>query len=173
VGRNLDIREVEKKVKEWCTDEGIFKIKRPTDSKAEFIFDLTYPFNHPQPMHFLIVLPKEKDHVKIICGTQISPPHLQCLKKAEIAQRFFQGFTKTMLILQVLHSIKQENNVPTFWELSDEIYLDGLTKNEFFKVLRKIFFATISAIILLNELCTPGGELPKTSPGLEHIPFYG
>ena len=168
----MDIEEVESKVKEWCTDEGIFKIKRPRDPKAEFIFDLTYPYNHPHPMNFLVVRPKDQDQIKIICGTQISPPHLQCLKKSEINQKFLQGFTKTMLFLQVLHSIKQEDNIPNFWELSDEIYIDGLTKNEFFKVLKKIYFATISAILLLNELCTPG-EISKAGTGMEHIPFYG
>lgn len=168
----MDIEEVESKVKGWCTDEGIFKIKRPRDQNAEFIFDLIYPYNHPHPMNFLVVMPKDQDQIKIICGTQISPPHLQCLKKPEINQKFLQGFTKSMLFLQVLHSIKQEENIPNFWELSEEIYIDGLTKNEFFKVLRKIYFATISAILLLNELCTPG-EISKTAPGLEHIPFYG
>jgi len=40
----LDIKEVEKKVKEWCMDEGIFKIKRPSDEKTEFIIDITYYF---------------------------------------------------------------------------------------------------------------------------------
>jgi len=168
----LGIREIEKKIKEWCTDEGIFKIKRPSDSKTEFIFELSYPFNHPRPMHFVVLVPKERDFVRIICGTKISPPHLQCLKKGEVRQRFLQHFTKTMLFLQVLHSIKHEKNVPIFWELSDQIYFDGLTKNEFFKSLRKIYFATISAIILLNELCG-AGEMPKPSTETEFIPFYG
>jgi hypothetical protein len=94
VGNNLDVEKVEKQVKEWCTDEGIFKIKRPSDSKAEFIFDLTYPFNHPHPMHFLAVMPKEKDHITIACGTQISPPHLQCLKSQKRPSAFSKASRK-------------------------------------------------------------------------------
>jgi len=154
-------------------DEGIFKIKRPSDEKTEFIIDITYPFEHPHPMHFIALVPKERDHLKIVCGTKISPPHLQCLeRKIEILQKFLQQFTKTMLFLQINHSIKQEKNVPVFWELSDNIYFDGLKKNEFFKSLQKIYYATISVILLLNELCSPG-EISKTAPGMEHIPFYG
>lgn len=171
-GLDLTIKEIENKVKEWCTEEGIFKIKRPNDQNTDFIFDLTYPYNHPQPMHFVALVPKQQDHLKIICGTKISPPHLQCLQKVEICQKFLQNFTKTMLFLQIIHSLKQEKNIPVFWELLDQIYFDGLTKNEFFKTIRKIYFATVSAIILLNELCSPG-EASKTTGLTEHIPFYG
>ncbi|NVM29131.1 MAG: DUF2299 family protein [Candidatus Helarchaeota archaeon] len=168
----MDRKQVEKKIKDWCMDEGIFKIKRPSDPKTDFIIDLTYPFNHPRPMSFVVLVPKERDLLKIICGTKISPPHLQCLKKPEIRQRFLQTFTKNMLFIQVIHSIKHEKNVPVFWELSDQIYFDGLNKNEFFKAIRKVYFAAISAILLLNELCTPG-EIAKTTPEMDHIPFYG
>ncbi|MFX1297991.1 MAG: DUF2299 family protein [Promethearchaeota archaeon] len=168
----MNTKEIEKKIKDWCTDEGIFKIKRPNDSKADFIFDLTYPFNHPRPMHFLALVPKERDFLRIICGTKISPPHLQCLKKVEVCQKFLQQFTKTVLFLQVIHSIKHEKNVPVFWELSDQIYFDGLSKNEFFKSIRKIYFATISAILILNELCG-AGEIPKSATDMDYIPFYG
>lgn len=168
----MNSKDIEKKVKSWCTDEGIFKIKRPSDPKADFIIDLTYPFNHPRPMSFVVLVPKERDFLRIICGTKISPPHLQCLKKTEIRQKFLQAFTKNMLFLQVIHSIKHEKNVPVFWELSDQIYFDGLNKNEFFKSMRKVYFAAISAILLLNELCMPG-EIGKTTPEMEHIPFYG
>lgn len=169
----LDIKEVEKKIKDWTTNEGIFKIKRPSEPNTEFIIDLTYPFNHPRPMNFVILVPKERDFVKILCGTKISPQHLQCLKTLEIQQKFLQGFTKTMLFLQVQHSIKNEKNIPVFWELSVQIYFDGLTKNEFFMGVQKVYFATILAILLLNELCTPGGDISKTAPGMDHIPFYG
>ncbi|NVM52927.1 MAG: DUF2299 family protein [Candidatus Helarchaeota archaeon] len=165
-------KEIERKIKEWSTDEGIFKIKRPSDAKTDFIIELMYPFNHPRPMGFVVLVPKERDFLRILCGTKISPPHLQCLKKSEIRQKFLQTFTKNMLFIQVIHSIKHEKNVPIFWELSDQIYFDGLTKNEFFKSIRKIYFATISAILLLNELCA-SGEISKTAPGMEHIPFYG
>ena len=168
----MNIKEIEKLVKEWCTDEGIFKIKRPTDDKTSFVFELTYPFNHPRPMHFVALVPKERDFIKIACGTKISPPHLQCLKKVEIRQKFLQQFTKTMLFLQILHSLKNEKNVPVFWEISDQIYFDGLTKNEFFKALRRIYFATVSAILLLNKLCG-AGEMPKHAPDTDYIPFYG
>ncbi len=168
----MNSKEIEKMVKEWCTAEGIFKIKRPGDANVEFIFDLIYPFEHPHPMNFITLAPKERDYIRIICGTKISPPHLQCLQKVETRQKFLQNFTKAMLFLQVLHSIKQEKDIPVFWELSDQIYFDGLNKNEFFKVLRKIYFATISAIILLNELCTPG-EIAKGATGIEQMPFYG
>jgi len=168
----VNSKEIEKTVKEWCTEEGIFKIKRPSDPKTNFIFELSYPFNHPRPMHFITLVPKERGLIRIACGTKISPPHLQCLKKSEVRQKFLQQFTKTMLFQQVLHSIKQEKNIPVFWEISDEIYFDGLTKNEFFKSLRKIYFSTVSAILLLNELCG-AGEIPKASPETEHIPFYG
>jgi len=169
----LNYKEVEQKIKAWTTSEGIFKIKRPSDPKTEFIIDLMYPFNHPQPMNFVVLVPKERDYLRILCGTKISPPHLECLKKPEIRHKFLQNFTKTMLFLQIIHSLKQEKNIPIFWELSEQIYFDGLTKHEFFKALRKVYFATISAILLLNELCSPGGVLTKPGPGMEHIPFYG
>ena len=171
-GFSLNSREVEKKIKDWTTNEGIFKIKRPGDPKTEFVIDLLYPFNHPHPMSFVVLVPIERDFVKILCGTKISPPHLECLKKPEIRQKFLQNFTKSMLFLQIIHSLKQEKNIPVFWELSEQIYFDGLTKHEFFKAIRKVYFSTVSAILLLNELCTPG-EISKTSPGIEHIPFYG
>ena len=171
-GFSLNSKEVEKKIKDWTTMEGIFKIKRPSDQKTDFVIDLMYPFNHPRPMNFVVLVPKERDFARILCGTKISPQHLQCLKKPEITQRFLQSFTKSMLFMQIIHSVKQEKNVPVFWELSEQIYFDGLTKNAFFKAIRKVYFATVSAILLLNQLCTTG-EIPKTTPDMEHIPFYG
>lgn len=172
MGLPLNTKEVERKIKDWTTDEGIFKIKRPSDPNADFVIELIYPYNHPRPMSFIVLVPKERDFLRILCGTQISPAHLQCLKKPEILQKFLQNFTKTMLFLQIIHSLKQEKNMPVFWELSEQIYFDGLTKHEFFKAIRKVYFATVSAILLLNELCTPG-EIPKTTSEMEHIPFYG
>ena len=165
-------KDIEKKIKGWATDEGIFKIKRPRDEKTDFVIDLTYPFNHPRPMNIVVLVPKDRDFLRILCGTKISPQHTQCLQKPEIHQRFLQGFTKSMLFLQIFHSIKHEKKVPVFWELAEQIYFDGLTKDAFFKAIRKVYFATVSAILLLNEICATG-EIPKTAPGMEHIPFYG
>jgi len=168
----LNTKEVERNIKDWTTNEGIFKIKRPSDQNTDFVIDLTYPFNHPRPMNFVVLVPKERDFLRILCGTKISPQHLQCLNKPAIRQKFLQNFTKSMLFLQIIHSLKNEKNVPVFWELSEQIYFDGLTKHEFFKSIRKVYFATVSAILLLNELCITG-EIPKTTPDMEHIPFYG
>ncbi|MHA1310086.1 MAG: DUF2299 family protein [Candidatus Helarchaeota archaeon] len=170
---------IEETIRTWCQDEGIYRIKHKGDELAKrnlFIFDIDYPYNHPHPVRMQVFVPKGKDFVVILCSTKISPIHINALKSNnKIVQNFIDKFLDKMYLLQVDYNLRSNKNYPDAWAISDRIFFDGLTKNEFYKTIKKIFNAQMYANLILNKACmfAKGNDIKKISNKSFDIPFYG
>ena len=154
---NMFKEGIEKKVLEICEAEGIFKEKMKPHENFNFAFKVTYPPRHPHPKHLVVVVPKNKKFVSIELATKISPQHLEAFKKMEeqtstsFIPLFFHILTKMLLNRNLFYQFNAKNNSYVF---SEHIYFDGLTMDNFYRAIRKIYYASVSAHITINEVAS-------------------
>ncbi len=151
------IEDIEKKVLEICKAEGIFKEKMPPHENFLFAFKVTYPPGHPHPNHLVVVVPKNKQYVSIELATKISPQHLATFKKMEeqtgtsFIPLFFHLLRNMLLNRNLFYQFNANNDSYVF---SEHIYFDGLTMHSFYQALRKIYYASVSAQITINDVAS-------------------
>ena len=177
--RIYNSKNVEEIIRNWCQDEGIFRIKHKGDELAkinQFIFDLDFPYNHPRPVRIQVFVPKGKDFVVILCSTKISTNHINILKNnKKVVQQFINEFIDRMYLIQVEFNLRNAKTHPDAWALSTRIFFDGLSKNEFYKGIKKVYNSHMIGNFILNKACMTekGTDLKKMSDKSFDIPFYG
>ena len=92
----------------------------------------------------------------ISLGTQISKPHIDALNslKQERKMGFFIDLRKFFLLKDVFFRIDMQN---FRYEISDQIFIkaDGtLSKNTFYKVIRKVYNAAAYSNMILGDYCS-------------------
>lgn len=162
---------MEEKVRDYAVDEGILGKSLPADEKLEFGYELNYPPGHPHPMKILALKMKDRKALAFQLATQIAPQHIELLKKIpnDGLGLFFNIFKKQMLATNCLYNIDFQNHR---YIISETIYPDGLTEDHFYRIIRKIFDASLLINTILMELI--GGKLIDGKGGkIEEIPYNG
>ncbi|MFX0186314.1 MAG: DUF2299 family protein [Candidatus Hodarchaeota archaeon] len=146
--------EIKKLIQEYLLVEGILS-KKVKDPKIEFGFRFTFP---PGPIGkiMFVIKPKNKDLIIITIGTQISDPHINALNSLNDNKKmqFFIELRKFFLLKDVYFRINIENHR---YEISDQLFLkeDGsVSKNTFFKSVRRVFNCAAYSNIILEEFCS-------------------
>jgi hypothetical protein len=146
--------EIKKLIQEYLLDEGILR-EKVKDPKIEFGFRFTFP---PGPIGkiMFVIKPKNKDLIIITIGTQISDPHINALNSLNDSKKmqFFVELRKFFLLKDVYFRINIENHR---YEISDQVFLkeDGsVSKNVFFKSVRRVFNCAAYSNIILEEFCS-------------------
>jgi hypothetical protein len=104
----------------------------------------------------VVIKPKQKKLIVISLGTQISKPHVEALNslKEDRKLRFFWDLRKFFLVKDLFYRIDIQNYR---YEISDQIFLkdDGsVSKNKFFKSIRRVFDGAAYSNIMLGEYCS-------------------
>jgi len=154
-----DLKSIEDLIREFLLEETT--IKKIPDKKLEFGFQFLFPpgtdpSGRPVGQNMAVIKPKDKDLVIITLGTQISPPHVEALDslKDDGKQRFFLDLRKILLIKNLMFRIDVQNHR---YEISEQYFVSKkkfLTKNAFYKLVRKVFSCAAYCHILLNEYCS-------------------
>lgn len=149
-------------IQEYLLDEGLLRKKIPIDDKKlEFGFQFIFP---PSPIaqKMVVLKPKNKDLIIISNPIQIAPQQVDALKALEDNKKlqFFMDLRKFFLIRDVFFRIDTQK---FRYEISDQIFLkkDGtISKNSFFKSIRKVFTCAAYSNMILTEYC-----IGKIKPG--------
>ncbi len=149
-------------IQEYLLDEGLLRKKIPIDDKKlEFGFQFIFP---PSPIaqKMVALKPKSKDLVIISNPIQIAPQQVDALNALEDNKKlqFFMDLRKFFLIRDVFFRIDTQK---FRYEISDQIFLkkDGtISKNSFFKSIRKVFTCAAYSNMILTEYC-----MGKIKPG--------
>jgi hypothetical protein len=147
-------------IREYLLDEGLLRKRLPTE-KLDFGFQFTFPpgsqpSGQPIGKNMAVFKPKNQDFIIIEIGTQISEGHQKALNslKKERKMKFFMDLRKFFLIKNVYFAFDTEN---FRYKISEQIFLEKdkrVSKNAFFKAVRKIFNCAIYSNILLGEYCS-------------------
>ena len=145
-------------IQDYLLDEGLLRNKIPIDEKKlEFGFQFVFPNTKgPIAQKMVVIKPKNKDLIIISNPIQISPPQVDALNSLENNGKifFFMAIRKFFLVKDVFFRIDTEK---FRYEISDQMFLkkDGtISKNSFFKSVRKVFTCSAYSNILLNEYCS-------------------
>ncbi len=142
-------------IQEYLLDEGLLRGKIPLDNnKVEFGFQFVFPPG-PIAQKMVAIKLKDKDLIIISNPIQISPQQVEALTALEENRKlyFFMDIRKFFLAKDVFFRIDAQN---FRYEISDQIFLkrDGtISKNSFFKSIRKVFTCSAYSNMILNEYC--------------------
>jgi len=146
--------KIETTIREYLLEEGLLR-KKIQDSKLEFGFQFVFPLG--QGGHIMAVFkPKVKDLIIVSSGTQISEQHINALNllKDNKKLHYFMDLRKFFLLKDVFFRI----DVNKFrYEISDQKFLkkNGIvSKNSFFKTIRKVFNCAAYSNIILAQYCS-------------------
>ncbi|MCK4370486.1 MAG: DUF2299 domain-containing protein [Promethearchaeota archaeon] len=146
-------------IQDYLLDEGLLRGKIP-DPKLNFGFRFIYPpGKDPLGRHIgrnmVVIRPKNKNLIVVSLGVQISEPHIKALNSLENSKKmsFFMDLRKSFLLKDVFYRIDLKNHR---FEITDQIFLnqDGfISKNSFYKSVRKVFNCAAYSNIILGEYC--------------------
>lgn len=142
-------------IQEYLLDEGLLRNKIPReDKKLEFGFQFIFPHG-PIAQKMVVIKLKDKDLIIVSNPIQISPQQVEALNDLEENRKFsfFMDIRKFFLAKDVFFRIDAQN---FRYEISDQIFLkrDGtISKNSFFKSIRKVFTCSAYSNMILNEYC--------------------
>ena len=159
----------EEKIKDWIVDEGIFR-ENKYDENADFHYILEFP--NDNIMDF--VKPKGKDFILIACATQVSPQHLELMSDASPQKRREFLLDANMEINKFLVdcqlAVDQESNLLQQYVITYQIFKDGITKNNIFDALKRVFKAKIQCVWLI-ERNFGIVNIPESEPSNENSMF--
>lgn len=146
-------------IQDYLLDEGLLRGKIP-DPKLNFGFQFIYPpgkdpLGRQIGRNMVVIRPKNKNLIVVSLGVQISKPHIKALNSLENSKKmsFFMDLRKSFLLKDVFYRIDIKNHR---FEITDQIFLnkDGfISKNSFYKSVRKVFNCAAYSNIILGEYC--------------------
>ena len=151
-------------IRKYLLDEGLLreKIKKP---QFDFGFQFVFPkgvdpsSGRQKGRPFMVTKPKNKDFIEISSPIVIDKKQVEILQKEDKKKYFFSKLQKYLLNRNFYFQLDGKNNR---YVIIDNIFLSNtgtVSKNVFFKSIRKIFTSTIYTIIILNEICSNIADL--------------
>lgn len=147
-------------IQEYLLDEGLLR-EKVSNPKLEFGFQFIFPpgndpVGRPIGRKMVVIKPKNRKLIVISLGTQISKQHIDALNSLEDDKKmqFFWDLRKFFLIKDLFYRIDIKKYR---YEISDQIFLKQngtISKNSFFKSIRRIFDGAAYSNIILGEYCS-------------------
>ncbi len=158
--------EIEETIKNWLLDEGFLREKK-YDENADFHFIVEFPKDNIMD----VVKPKGKDCVVVACATQVSPEHLNLMSQSELKTQksFILDLNMGLNKFLVDYELQINQNLLQQFIITDQIFEDGLTKNEFIKTLKRVFKSKLHCIWLIDKKF--GSIAPPEKPANENSMF--
>ncbi|MFX0082191.1 MAG: DUF2299 family protein [Candidatus Hodarchaeota archaeon] len=146
-------------IQEYLLDEGLLR-EKISNPKLDFGFQFIFPpgidpMRRTIGRNMVVIKPKNKNLIVISLGTQISKPHVDALNSLEEDRKmqFFMDLRKFFLVKDLFYRIDLQNYR---YEISDQIFLKDngtVSKNKFFKSIRRVFDSSAYSNIILGEYC--------------------
>ena len=155
--------KIENLIQEYLLEDGLLRERLP-DPKSNLDFGFTFTFPPgPKSQKMSIFKPRKKNFIIIVIRIQISKPQIDALNslKDNKKMQFFVDLRKFLLIKEVFFRIDIPNYI---YEINDQLYFnhDGIvSKDSFFKTIRKIFYCFAYSNIILGEYCLGKEDLSK------------
>ena len=139
---------LEDNVRQWLTDEDFLREVK-YDENADFHFIVEFPNDNIMD----VVKPKDKDCIVIACATQVAPQHLDLMKRADLKTQkdFIMSLNFGLNQFLVDYELQVSQDILQQFVVTDQIFEDGLTKNEFIRTLKRVFKAKLHCIWLIDE----------------------
>ena len=140
--------DIEENVRKWLSDEDLLREVK-YDENADFHFIVEFPKDNIMD----VVKPKGNDCIVIACATQVASEHLNLMNKADTLTKkdFIMELNFGLNSFLVDFELQVSNDILQQFIVTDQIFEDGLTKNEFIKTLKKVFKSKLHCIWLIDQ----------------------
>ena len=157
---------LEENVRQWLSDEDILREVK-YDENADFHFIVEFPKDNIMD----VVKPKDKDCLIIACATQVAPQHLDLMKQADnkTQKEFIMELNFGLNGFLVDYELQVAQDILQQFVITEQVFEDGLTKNEMFKTLRRIFKSKLHCIWLIDKKF---GSLPMNVTTSNHNDMF-
>ena len=158
--------DIEEKIRTWLIDEESL-IEKKFDENADFHYIIEFPKENIMD----VVKPRGKNCVIIACATQVAQEHLNLMKSSTPENRrdFIFDVQFGLNSYLVDFDLNINKDLLQQFVVTNTIFEDGLTKNEFMKTINRTFKAKLHCIFLINKRF--GGISPKPNVSNENDMF--
>jgi len=139
----------ESKIIKWLTDEGLLN-KKIQDQNANFHYIINYPQDH---MMDLIQPVGKEDMILIGCATEIAEEQKKMISQSskQIKENFIWAMRFTLNRFLVDFELEHPDNELNRFLITDEIFEDGLTKNELIHTIKRIYKSKLQCLWLIDK----------------------
>ncbi|WP_458455061.1 DUF2299 domain-containing protein [Methanobrevibacter sp.] len=139
---------LEEQVKQWLTEEDFLR-EMKYDENADFHFIAEFPKDNIMD----VVKPKDKDCIVVACATQVAPQHLNLMNAAskQTQKDFIMELNFGLNSFLVDYELQIAQDILQQFVITDQIFEDGLTKNEFIRTLKRVFKSKLHCIWLIDQ----------------------
>ena len=158
--------DIEEKIRTWLIDEEAL-LEKKFDENADFHYIIEFPKENIMD----VVKPRGKNCVIIACATQVAQEHLNLMKSSTPENRrdFIFDVQFGLKSYLVDFDLNIDKDLLQQFVVTNTIFEDGLTKNEFMKTINRTFKAKLHCIFLINKRF--GGISPKSNVSNENDMF--
>ena len=161
-------------IREYLLDEGILRKMIPDpDSKLDFGFMFSFPpGTKDENMNVFKI--KNKNFITISLLSKLSNQRIAALNslKKEKIRLYFTKLRYFFLSKEVYFQIGMKNNR---YEIKEQIFVEKdetISRNSFFKLIKKIFYCYYYSIILLDEFCSGEDIIAKENDSGFNFSLY-
>jgi len=142
---------IEEKVEQWLSEEDFIR-EMKYDENADFHFIIEFPNDNIMD----VVKPKDKDCIVIACATQVAPQHLSLMESADkkTQKDFIMQLNFGLNQFLVDYELKVSNDILQQFVITEQIFEDGLTKNELVRTIKRVFKSKLHCIWLIDHIFT-------------------
>lgn len=139
---------IEENVEKWLLDEDLLR-EMKYDENADFHYIVEFPKENIMD----VVKPKDKDCIIIACATQVAPQHADLMRAADQQTRkdFIMELNFGLNSFLVDFELQINQDILQQFVVTEQIFEDGLTKNELIKTLKRVFKAKLHCIWLIDK----------------------
>ncbi len=139
----------EKLLLKWLNEEGLLN-KQTEDANAKFHYILNYPQDHVMD---LIQPVGKEDMVLVGCATEIAAEQKEMIKNAsqQTKDNFIWSMRFGLNQFLVDFELNHPDNELVRFLITDEIFEDGLTKDNLIHTIKRIYKAKLQCLWLLDR----------------------
>lgn len=157
---------IEKDVEKWLSEEDLLR-EMKYDENADFHYIIEFPNDNIMD----VVKPKDKDCVVIACATQVAPQHQNLMISSDknTQREFIMELNFGLNQFLVDYELKVSNDILQQFVITEQIFEDGLTKNELIRTVKRIFKSKLHCIWLIDQKF--GNVVVNATPSNENDMF--
>ena len=139
---------LEENVRQWLSEEDLLREVK-YDENADFHYIIEFPKENIMD----VVKPTGKDCLIIACATQVAPQHLDLMRQADkkTQKDFIMDLNFGLNNFLVDFELQVSNDILQQFVVTEQVFEDGLSKNELFRTLKRIFKAKLHCIWLIDK----------------------
>ena len=139
---------LEENVRQWLSEEDLLREVK-YDENADFHYIIEFPKENIMD----VVKPTGNDCLIMACATQVAPQHLDLMKQTDkkTQKDFIMDLNFGLNNFLVDFELQVAQDILQQFVITEQIFEDGITKNELFRTLKRIFKAKLHCIWLIDK----------------------